>query len=160
MSFMRPATHDATKRSLFCRASRHVVTALLLTATNPVRHFPAMPVRILALCLVFLGLWAAPARADELAEARAFIARQVEQIKNGDVTALRAGFTRRLRDRITDAAVKKAREGELRSLALDELVASVASRDGGLKIKMKNGRTLTTLLREDGRWAADTLWFK
>jgi hypothetical protein len=29
-----------------------------------------------------------------------------------------------------------------------------------LKIKMKNGRTLTTLVKTDGKWLADTVWFK
>ena len=28
------------------------------------------------------------------------------------------------------------------------------------KIKMKNGRTLTTFVLVDGEWQADTLWFK
>ena len=28
------------------------------------------------------------------------------------------------------------------------------------KIKMKNGRTLTTLIETDGQWLADTIWFK
>ena len=28
------------------------------------------------------------------------------------------------------------------------------------KITMKNGRTLTTLILTDGKWLADTIWFK
>ena len=29
-----------------------------------------------------------------------------------------------------------------------------------MKVKMKNGRTLTTLVLTDGRWLADTIWFQ
>ena len=29
-----------------------------------------------------------------------------------------------------------------------------------VKIKMKNGRTLTTLVLTDGKWLAETIWFK
>ena len=28
------------------------------------------------------------------------------------------------------------------------------------KVTMKNGRTLTTLVLTDGKWLADTIWFK
>jgi len=28
------------------------------------------------------------------------------------------------------------------------------------KVKMKNGRTLSTLVETDGKWLADTIWFK
>jgi hypothetical protein len=27
------------------------------------------------------------------------------------------------------------------------------------KVKMKNGRTLTTLILTDGKWLSDTIWF-
>jgi hypothetical protein len=102
---------------------------------------------------------AAPAFADELTTARTVIGKQVAHIKAGDVRKLKAGFTPRLQDRITADAVKKAQK-ELGSMTLDDLVAS-AKRDGSsIKIKMKNGRTLTTLLDVDGSWLADTLWFR
>src|ERR1041385_237385 len=109
---------------------------------------------VLVLCLV-----AAPARADDLADAKAFISKQVDLIKKGDVAGLKAGFTQRLQDKITEANVKKA-HGELGKMTIDDLVASVSPGKDSLKIKMKNGRTLTTLVKVDGKWLADTVWIK
>ena len=47
---------------------------------------------------------------------------------------------------------------------LDDLVGAVEmGEDEGkqtARIKMKNGRTLTTLILTDGKWLADTVWFK
>lgn len=80
-------------------------------------------------------------------------------IKAGDAAGLKAHFTKRLQDRITADNVKAAQQ-EVGKITLDELVASVASEKDRLKIKMKNGRTLTTLVKTDGKWLADTVWFK
>jgi hypothetical protein len=110
----------------------------------------------IAVALVFAP---ALASADDLADAKAFIAKQVEQIKASDVDGLKAGFTQRLQDRITADAVKKAQK-QAASITLDELVAKVEPAKDSLKIKMKNGRTLTTLVKVDGKWLADTVWFK
>ena len=113
-----------------------------------------------AMSLLVLGMVAGPAAADDLADAKAFIGKQVEQIKAGDTAGLKAGFTARLQPKITDEMVAKAKK-QATSITLDELVASVeGSAKTGLKIKMKGGRTLTTLVKVDGKWAADTLWFK
>jgi phosphoglucomutase len=112
--------------------------------------------RILALVVVVLGALGVRAQADDLSDAKAFIAAQVELIKKADVAGLKAGFTTRLQDKITEANVK----GQAASITLDELVASVSPANGGLKIKMKNGRTLTTLVKVNGKWLADTVWFK
>jgi hypothetical protein len=117
------------------------------------------PVRLFALVVVMLGLFALPARADDLADAKAFIGKQVELIKKGDVDGLKAGFTKRQQDKITEANVKKAQK-EVGSMTIDDLVASVAPSGKDLKIKMKNNRTLTTLVKVDGKWLADTVWFK
>jgi hypothetical protein len=116
-------------------------------------------IRILALCGLFLGLFAMPAAADDLADAKAFIAKQVEQIKKGDTAGLKTGFTKRIQDKITDDNVKAAQK-EVAKATLAELVDRVEAKDGGIKIKMKNGRSLTTLVKVDGKWAADTCWFK
>jgi hypothetical protein len=117
--------------------------------------------RVALLALVFLGLVALPriSRADDLADAKAFIAKQAEQIAKGDVDALKAGFTARLQAKITKESVTKAQK-EVAKMTIDDLVASVAASKGALKIKMKNGRTLTTLLKDGGALKADTLWFK
>jgi hypothetical protein len=116
-------------------------------------------VRILTLAVLLLGLAAGRARADDLADARAFIGKQVEIIKKGDVAGLKAGFTKRQQDSITEENVKAAQK-ELGKTTLDDLVASVIPGKGSIKIKMKNGRTLTTLLQVDGKWLADSIWFK
>ena len=118
-------------------------------------------VRVLALSLLVLGLVALPrtVRADDLATAKTFIQSQVDQITKGDVDGLKAGFTKRLQDKITKDKVEKAK-GQVAKMTIDDLVASVAASKDSLKIKMKNGRTLTTLVKGDGAWKADTLWFK
>jgi hypothetical protein len=99
------------------------------------------------------------AHADDLADAKTFITKQVALIKKGDATALKAGFTRRLQAKVTETNVKKA-QGAIAKMTIDELVASVIPGKDSLKIKMKNGRSLTTLVKVDGAWLADTIWFK
>ena len=116
-------------------------------------------VRIISVAVVVLGLLAVPAHADDLADARAFIGKQVELIKAGDVKGLKAGFTKRVADKVTEANVKAA-QAQVGKMPIDELVASVAPSKDSLEIKMKNGRTLTTLIKVGGAWAADTVWFK
>jgi hypothetical protein len=120
--------------------------------------------RLLALALAVLALLAlrsAPAAADDLADARAVIGKQIKAIKQGNEAVVRKMFTARLRDRITAAALEAAQK-ELGKMTLDDLVASAApgSAKDSIKIKMKNGRTLTTLVKVDGQWLADTIWFK
>jgi hypothetical protein len=117
--------------------------------------------RLLAFSLCLVGLVALPAAADELADAKAVIGKQVEALKQGNDAVVRKMFTARLRDKITPEAIKAAQK-QLGSMTLDDLVASVAPGSGkdSLKIKMKNGRTLTTLVKVDGQWLADTIWFK
>jgi len=117
--------------------------------------------RILSLLLVVLGFVVVPraARADDLADAKAFIAKQVDQITKGDLDGLKAGFTKRLQDRITKANVDKAK-AQAGKMTIDDLVAKVEAGKDSLKIKMKSGRTLTTLVKDGGAWKADTLWFK
>jgi hypothetical protein len=104
-------------------------------------------------------LAAGVAHADDLAIAKKLIGRQLGEIKAGQVEKLKAGFTDRLKDRITAEKVKKA-QGEVGKYTLDDLVQSVQPGKDAIKIKMKNGRTLTTLVKERGEWKADTIWFK
>jgi len=110
--------------------------------------------------LTLLVVLVTAARADDTADAKAVIGKQMEQIKAEDVDGLKAGFTKRLQDRITADTVKKAK-AEASKYTIDDLVASVApAGKDSLKIKMKSGRTLTTLVKVDGKWLADTVWFK
>ncbi len=91
------------------------------------------------------------------------IERQIGLLKAEKTADLQSCFTERLRDRITDEAVS-AGKAEVEKYAIDDLFASVETgeREGRktAKIKMKNGRTLTTLVLVDGRWLADTIWFR
>lgn len=102
-------------------------------------------------------------RDASLATPRASIAHQLELLKAGDAGRLRKCFTERLRSRISDELIQKNKE-VASHYDFDDLVSSVelGEADGQktAKIKMKDGRTLTTLLLIDGRWLADTIWFK
>jgi hypothetical protein len=116
---------------------------------------------LVALAIVVIAVAVAPdAKADGTADAKTVIAAQMELIKKGDVAALKAGFTKRLQDHITEEAVKAA-QAQASKYTLDDLVASATMvAKGQLKVKMKNGRTLTTLVLDNGTWLADTIWFK
>jgi hypothetical protein len=92
------------------------------------------------------------------------IAHQLALLKQGDVDALKKCFTEDVRERITEDAVKKGQEN-IKGLSIDDLVAEVIEGEGlgsskTTKIKMKNGRTLTTLVLTDDKWLAETVWFK
>jgi hypothetical protein len=101
----------------------------------------------------------ATARADAVADAKAFIGKQVQLIKAGDVNGVKAGVTERLRDRVTTDGLEKAQK-DLGKMTLDDLVAGVEDKGDSMKVKMKNGRTLTTLVKVGGEWKADTIWFR
>lgn len=104
-----------------------------------------------------------PAPNASASDPKSAIAAQLEAVKAGDVEKVKAGMTARVRDRFTAADVQEAK-GEAGKMTIDELYDSVEmGEDGGKKtaeVKMKNGRTLTTLIEEDGKWLADTVWFK
>ena len=103
------------------------------------------------------------ARAGSLADPKSSIAYQFDLIKAGDADKLKNCFTARVRDGVTKEAVEKAK-GQAGQYTLDDLYASaeMGEADGKktAKVKMKNGRTLTTLIETDGKWLADTIWFK
>lgn len=111
-----------------------------------------------ALALLAVAI-ASLASVDERADARAAIAKQVELIKKVDVDALRLAFTPRLRGQITKDLVKAAGQ-TVGKMTIDDLVGSATLEMDQLKVRMRNGKPLTTLVYEDGAWLADTLWFK
>jgi hypothetical protein len=88
---------------------------------------------------------------------------QIELMKKGDLENLKACFTERVRDVITLESMKSGLEG-VTKYTLDDLVSKVVEGDYNgnrtIKIKMKNGRTLTTLVLIDGKWFSDRVWFK
>jgi hypothetical protein len=100
---------------------------------------------------------------DALKDPKSSIAYQLEQVKAGDVDKLRECVTARVRDSVTKEGVEKAKSNAGK-YAIDDLYDSVemGETDGKktAKVKMKNGRTLTTLIQTDGKWLSDTVWFK
>ena len=91
------------------------------------------------------------------------MAYQFDLLKAGDTDKLKECFTERLRERITPEVVEKGKS-EAGNYTLDDHVGSVemgqAEGHQTAKIMMKNGRTLTTLVQTDGKWLADTIWFR
>lgn len=118
-----------------------------------------MALRFFAIPFALLLLFTSPAHADSLATAKAEIGKQVGFIKAGNVKKLQASLTARFAGRVTEDMINKAKKA-VGSITLDELVSEAAGSDTSIKIKMKNGRSLTTLMKVNGKWLADTLWFK
>ena len=115
------------------------------------------------LALACLSSAVADDKDDPLSEPKKAIEHQMKLIKNGDVDKLKACFTRRQQDKITKELVASAQK-QAGKVTIDDLVKTVAVTEKGgeksAKITMKNGRTLTTLIWTDGKWLADTIWFK
>ena len=103
------------------------------------------------------------AATGSLADPKSSIAYQFELVKAGDLDKLKACLTPRLRDGLTQEALDKAKASAA-AYTMDDLYdsAEMGEADGKktAKVKMKNGRTLTTLVETDGKWLADTIWFK
>ena len=99
---------------------------------------------------------------SSLSDPKGSIAYQFDLLKAGDADKLRNCFTERLRDRITKERVDKAK-GQVGGMTMDDLWASAEPGEyegkKTMKVKMKNGRTLTTLVQTDGKWLSDTVWF-
>ena len=98
-----------------------------------------------------------------LKDPKSSIAYQFALVKAGDVEKLKACMTPRVRDGVTQEVVDKAKT-QAADYTIDDLYdsAEMGEADGKktAKVKMKSGRTLTTLIETDGQWLADTIWFK
>jgi hypothetical protein len=115
------------------------------------------------------SLWVACSRSStdtgsgSLSDPKSSIAYQFDLIKAGDVDKLKTCLTPRVRDGVTKEVVDKAKN-DAAKYTIDDLYASAemgeAEGKKTAKVKMKNGRTLTTLIETDGKWLADTIWFK
>ena len=103
------------------------------------------------------------AAGGSLKDPKSSIAYQFELVKAGDVDKLKTCMTPRVRDGVTKEVLDKAQTNAAQ-YTIEDLYASaeMGEADGKktAKIKMKNGRTLTTLVETDGQWLADTIWFK
>ncbi|WP_417381359.1 tetratricopeptide repeat protein [Gimesia sp.] len=102
--------------------------------------------------------------ADQLkSKSREIIKKQLQYIRKGDVASMQPYFTERVRKFITKESLNQAK-AQAESANPEELVHDIEIQevDGTLqaKIKMKNGRTLTTLVPVNGKWEADTIWFE
>lgn len=104
------------------------------------------------------------ADASKLSDPKGSIEYQFELIKAGDYDKLKdCCFTDRVKGSLTKETVDKAKEDSSK-YTMDDLFAS--AEDGEMdgkktkKVKMKSGRTLTTLVETNGKWLADTIWFK
>jgi hypothetical protein len=128
--------------------------------------------RLSIIPLLILGLFASAFAEDgyklgdrgDVGWARSFITAHIAAIKSGDVAKVKSLLSERQRGKVTAAMVEAAKK-EAAKYTIEELVASVQATPDEkapteVKIKMKNGRTLTTLIKVNGRWYADTLWFK
>jgi hypothetical protein len=84
-------------------------------------------------------------------------------VKEGNLAKLKECFTERQQINLTPEVVEKGK-AQAAKYTLEDLYAEaeMGEFDGKetAKIKMKNGRTLTTLVQTDGKWLADTVWFK
>lgn len=91
------------------------------------------------------------------------IAYQFALVKEGNLAKLKECFTERQQTNLTPEAVEKGKT-QAAKYTLDDLYAEAEMGEGDgkktAKVKMKNGRTLTTLVQTDGKWLADTVWFK
>lgn len=109
------------------------------------------------------GGGASTATSGSLTDPKSSIAYQFDLLKAGDVEKLKTCFTDRVRENVTREAADKGKT-QAGKYALEDLYdsAEMGEADGKktAKIKMKNGRTLTTLIETDGKWLADTIWFK
>lgn len=100
---------------------------------------------------------------DAITIAKNTLKNQIDLMKKGNLEDFKACFTERVRDNITDKSMKNGLEGASK-YTLDELVAEVVEADYNgnrtIKIKMKNRRTLTTIVLINGKWLSDRIWFK
>ena len=104
---------------------------------------------------------AAPAGGIDCSSPRKTIESQVAIIKKGGKAQDFAQcFTERLRGRITQKMLDKSHSGAS-AYVMDKLYGKEDKKsDTKVKVKMPNGRTLTTLVKVGDQWQADTLWFK
>lgn len=98
-----------------------------------------------------------------LSDPKGSIEYQFELLKAGDYEKLKDCFTDRVKGSITKEAVDKGKENAAKMTIADLYDSAEDGEYEGKKtkkIKMKNGRSLTTLVNTDGKWLSDTVWFR
>lgn len=128
----------------------------------------------LFLILLMAAIWSAAcgqsgtstgAAVDEsrLKEPKSSIQYQLELVKAGDYEKLKSCVMPAVRDKITKEAVEKAKTNAANYTIDDLYESSESGEENGkktAKIKMKNGRTLTMLVEDGGKWLSNSVWFK
>jgi len=103
------------------------------------------------------------AQANPLSTPKESMKHQFALLKAGKVDELRACLTPRLRDRVNARMIEEG-AAETAKMTFEDLYDSEAMDEyEGLrtcKVKMKSGRILTTLVLDEDKWLADTIWFK
>lgn len=101
--------------------------------------------------------------AEKLKDPKNSIAYQLELVKAGDFEKLKNCVMPQVRANITKEGVDKAK-GNAGNYTIEDLYDSAepGEMDGKktLKVKMKNGRTLTMLVEDEGKWLSNSVWFK
>lgn len=121
---------------------------------------------LLVLAALSIGCQSAGTKPEEaLKDPKSSVSYQFEALKAGDFDKLKSCFTDRIRDRVIKEDVEKAKTKVAEAkMTLDDLYQSVEMGEyqgkKTAKVKMKNGRTLTTLVETDGKWLSDTIWYQ
>ena len=104
-----------------------------------------------------------PRMKDPVDDVKASFQAQYNLVKSGQVENLKKFFTDRQEERLTQAVVEQGRAA-IGETALEDLLGSVqmieSQGEKTAKIRMRNGRTLTTLRLIDGEWLSETIWFR
>ena len=100
---------------------------------------------------------------SRLKEPKSSIEYQLELVKAGDYEKLKSCVMPNVRDKVTKEAVEKAKTNAA-NYTIEDLYDS--AEDGEMdgkktaKVMMKNGRTLTMLVEDGGKWLSNSVWFK
>lgn len=100
---------------------------------------------------------------SRLKDPKSSIEYQLELVKAGDFEKLKSCVMPEVRDKITKEGIDKAKTNAA-NYTIDDLYES--AEDGEMdgkktaKVKMKNGRTLTMLVEDNGKWLSNSVWFK
>lgn len=100
---------------------------------------------------------------SRLKDPKSSIEYQLELVKAGDFEKLKSCVMPDVRDKITKEGVDKAKTNAANYTIEDVYDSAEMGEEGGkktAKVKMKNGRTLTMLVENDGKWLSNSVWFK
>lgn len=100
---------------------------------------------------------------SRLKEPKSSIEYQLELVKAGDFEKLKSCVMPAVRDKVTKEGIDKAK-ANAGSYTIEDLYesAEMGEEDGKktAKVKMKNGRTLTMLVEDGGKWLSNSVWYK